>query len=204
MVDIKRIDTYKDDRFSKDVLYQHGAFLIDDRPYEVKIISNDEAIVYGEEQDKYSTLIEEFRFFSPHITVFKDKDGHIIKEYSKADIISIPLDMIQPSQFYVDKDKIKAIASFIKKSDDIIIQAMKCNERYIALDGHTRLYFAVMNGWHSVKAVLVDADDYIYDFVKEARDRAVYKPQDLVLLEHEDYVIKWHNFCEDYFKNRQG
>lgn len=204
MTDIKRIDKYKDDRFSKEVLYQHGAFLIDDRPYEVKIISKDEAIVCGEDPDKYSDLIEEFRFFSPHIAIFKDKDGYAIKEYPKANIVSIPLDALQPSQFYVDKDKIQAIASFIKKPDDIIIQAIEYNDHYIALDGHTRLYFAVMNGWSSVRAVLVSADDYVYDFVREATNRGVYKPQDLILLEHEEYVIKWHNFCDEYFKNRQG
>ena len=45
MIQIKRIDTYSDDRFSQEALYQHGCFLIDDLPFEIKIVSSKEAIV---------------------------------------------------------------------------------------------------------------------------------------------------------------
>lgn len=42
-MNIKRIDTYDDPRFSKEVLLQHGAFLVDGLPYEVEIVSESEA-----------------------------------------------------------------------------------------------------------------------------------------------------------------
>ncbi len=60
---------------------------------------------------------------------------------------------IQPSQSYVDKDKILSVSNFIHKPEDVIIQVLSYKERYISLDGHTRLYYAVTKGWNSVYAV---------------------------------------------------
>lgn len=92
MIQIKRIDTYSDDRFSQEALYQHGCFLIDDLPFEIKIVSSKEAIVYGKEKSLYSELIDEFRFYSPQITIFKDRKGNLIKDFAEPERISVLLD----------------------------------------------------------------------------------------------------------------
>ena len=120
-MEIKRINTYDDKRFSTHVLMQHGCFLINDVPYEVEIISNYEAIVKGDNRDYYLPLIEEFRFYTPHITKFYDDDKNIIIEYPKENIIEIELKNIQPSQFYVDRKKLSMIQEFIHEEKDIII-----------------------------------------------------------------------------------
>ena len=44
-MEIQRINSYVDKRFSEKVLLQHGCFLADDIPYEVEIISDHEASV---------------------------------------------------------------------------------------------------------------------------------------------------------------
>lgn len=105
-MDIKRINTYNDSRFSQNTLNQHGCFLADGIPYEIEIISEREAIVKGEKSDVFLPLIDEYRFFTPHITRFYDEKGDIIKEYPDADIFELNLEQIQPSQFYVDSSKI--------------------------------------------------------------------------------------------------
>ncbi len=69
-MDIKRIDSYSDPRFSQRVLYQHGCFLVDGKPYEIEIVSDCGAVVRGEDAAVLSELFYEFRFFTPHITVF--------------------------------------------------------------------------------------------------------------------------------------
>ena len=48
---------------------------------------------------------------------------------------------------------------------------MRHGERYISLDGHTRLFYAVQNGWDTVRAVEETADSYIFSFVEEAIKR---------------------------------
>lgn len=202
-MDIKRINNYTDKRFSQVVLNQHGCFLVDEDPYEIEIISDFEAVIRGKDSAAYPAVIEEFLFFTPHITVFYNEKREIVKQYKKAELLTLSLNEIQPSQFYVDKDKVEAVATFVDKGEDIIIQVSKYQDRYISLDGHTRLYYAVLQGFTSVRAVLAETDDCIFDFVKEAVKRGIYTPKDLVMLPHEEYQEKWNKYCDDYFSNKQ-
>ena len=57
-------------------------------------------------------------------------------------------------------------------------------------------------GFEKVRALLVEMDDSIYYFVEEAIKRNIKTPHDLVLLNHEEYVEKWHRFCDEYFENK--
>lgn len=198
-MDIVRVNSYHDPRFSQIVLNQHGAFLIDGCPYEVEIISSHEAIVRGCKQDFYPSLIEEFRFFAPHITVFYDEDKNIIKEHSPVELLSIPLKSIQPSQFFVDEEKLSAVSTFLTNPDDIIIQVLRQGDTYISLDGHTRLFYAVQRGWTHVRAIEEESADYIYGFVGEAKKQGIFSPYDLAVISHEQYEIKWNKFCDDFF-----
>ena len=198
-MEIKRINTYDDNRFSQTVLHQHGCFLVDGKPYEVEIISDYEAVISGEDQHGYAEIIEEFRFYTPHITLFYNRDGQIVKEYPRAPLLTLCLDQIQPSQFFVDEDKIAAISSFIHKPQDIIIQVLPNEDRFISLDGHTRLYYAVMKGWECVRAVVESSDDWVYKFVTEAQKRGIYTPKGMALVSHDEYEEKWNRFCDDFF-----
>ena len=47
-MEIQRIDSYTDPRFPQEVLYQHGAFLVDGAPWSFRVISDHEAEVTGE------------------------------------------------------------------------------------------------------------------------------------------------------------
>lgn len=195
---ITRIDTYQDNRFSQNVLCQHGCFLVDDVPYEVEIVSDSEAVVRGADPDIYGAVIDDFRFYTPHITRFYDGNRCIVKEFPAKQFFTLRLEQIQPSQFYVDKDKIAAIGSFIQRPDDIIVQVLPHQGRYISLDGHTRLYYAVMNGWESVRAVAETSDEWVYGFVEEAMKRGIHAPKDLIPVSHEEYEEKWNRFCDDF------
>lgn len=203
-MEIERINNYQDSRFLQKVLYQHGCFLVNDFPYEVEIISDFEAVIRGADQAVYLTVIDEFRFYAPHITCFYNENRCVVKEFPPMQLYNIELKQLQPSQFYVDEDKIAAVSNFIHNADDIIIQVLPYGNRYISLDGHTRLYYAVTKGWKTVRAVLETADDYIYDFVKEAKKRNIYTPYDLILVNHNEYTIKWHQFCDGYFAERRA
>ena len=198
-MEIKRINSYDDNRFSQTVLNQHGCYLADGMPYEVEIISDYEAVISGVDQAVYAEIIEEFRFYTPHITRFYNRDGQIVKEYPRAPLLTLCLDQIQPSQFFVDEDKIAAISSFIHKPQDIIIQVLPNEDRFISLDGHTRLYYAVMKGWECVRAVVESSDDWVYKFVTEAQKRGIYTPKEMTLVSHDEYEEKWNRFCDQFF-----
>lgn len=202
-MDIMRINTYDDPRFSAEALRQHGCFLVDGKPCEVLIIAEDTARITGAEEAALPALIEAFRFNAPHITRFVDEQGTLVRTFPPRTLLTISLTDIQPSQFYVDEEKLAAVRSFISHPEDIIVQVLPHAERYIALDGHTRLYLAVMEGWTHVRAVTEETDEYIFYFAAEARKRGICTPADMPLISHAEYEIKWNRFCDDYFSHQQ-
>ena len=199
-MEIERINLYYDERFSKKVLLQHGCFLVDrNSPYEVEIISDFEAVIRGEDRSLYPEMIERFRFYAPQIIKFLDTDGKLVAEYPQAQLLAVHMDQIQPSQFFVDEDKIAAVSTFIREAQVIIIQVLPYDGRYISLDGHTRLYYAVMKGWSQVRAVIASSDDWVYKFVEEAKKRGITTPKGMSLVRHIEYEEKWNRLCDEFF-----
>ncbi len=202
-MDITRIDAYDDPRFSAEALRQHGCFLIDGTPCEVLIIAEDTARITGAEEAAIPALIEAFRFNAPHITHFVDVTDRLLQAFPPRELLTLPLSDIQPSQFYVDKEKLAAVRSFIRQPEDIIIQVLPHAGRYISLDGHTRLYLAVIESWTHVRAVTEETDEYIYAFAAQAQKRGIHTPADMSLVPHAEYEVKWNRFCDEFFSNQQ-
>lgn len=202
-MDIQRIDNYTDARFSKTVLFQHGAYLFGEDPYEVEITGADTAVVRGKDPAQYGALIETFRFHSPHIVCFYDENGAQIAAYPAPEIVEIALDLIQPSQFFIDEEKLAAIRTFVQKPEDIVVQVIPYGERFISLDGHTRLYLATQRGYPAVKAVISETDGWVRTFVREAERRGIRSPKDLVLLSHDQYEVLWNQYCDEVFSGER-
>jgi hypothetical protein len=202
--EIERINSYDDARFDKDILRQHGAFIVDGKyKCSFRIINQDSAIVYFDKGINVDKLIDEFRFYSEHIVNFYYENMELIKSFPPKETFYINIKDIQPSQFFVDMDKVKAVESFIKSEEDICIPLAKIDDCFVSQDGHTRLYYAVKKGYSRVRGYIIEAGDYIEEFAEEARKRKVYSPYDLKLLCHEEYKVKWNKFCEDFFRDRQ-
>ena len=209
-MEIQRINTYKDDRFPKEILLQHGAFVIDGHQICMfKIIDHYSAEIYFDQDMEILPVIKEFREYAEHITRFYDKNHNKIVEYPPISVKSLPLDQIQPSQFFVDEDKVAAVSTFIYGPEDVIIP-VAYDERigkYLSLDGHSRLYYAAVQGWETVRAFETTPGSYIYAFSiyafsDEARRRGVFHAKDIVSLSHQAYVQQWYSFCDDFFANQ--
>lgn len=198
--EIQRINEYNDPRFSPAVLRQHGAFLVNGVPCEVEVTGPDCAVVRGDARAFYPQLIEDFRFYAEHISRFYDAKGNLLAGFSPVERFPVKLLDIQPSQFYVDKDKLAAVRSFVTEPEDVVIPVMVQDGRYISLDGHTRLAAALDAGFHQVFAFLTKGGDYILAFAGEARKRGVYDPSGLKRVSHEEYQTLWNQFCEDFLK----
>lgn len=203
-MDIERINSYTDPRFPQEILNQHGAFIADGKyPCSFRITDETSAEVDYHDYSQIAPLIENFRFYAEHITSFRDKSGNIIAEFPKVNIFSLSTDLIQPSQFYADEDKVKAVSGFIRSGTDIVIPVMKKDGRYISLDGHTRLYYAHTQGWKTVRAFEAEVNGYVLEFVEEAKKRGVISVEKMELLPHSEYEIKWNKFCDDFFASKK-
>lgn len=201
-MDIERINSYDDPRFSKEILLQHGGFIIDGKyPCSFKIIDGNTARVDYHDYSRIAPIIDNFRFYAEHINIFCDKNGKVIASFEPVQLKTYPLEDIQPSQFYVDEDKIKAVSRFIGSGEDIAVPVMldRSAGRYISLDGHTRMYYAYLHGYKNIKVFESETNDFVFRFAEEAMKRGVHKVSDMVLLSHGEYEIKWNKFCNDFF-----
>ena len=198
-MEIKRVTEYNNPLFSEIVLKQRGAFLIDEEPYEIEIISSDSALVRGKNRENFKKLIEYFRYYSPHILNYFDEDDKKIISFEKEPLLILEVDKIQPSQFYIDEDKVNALKGFIKNSKDIVIQVVKSDDGYICVDGHTRLFIAFLKNFKTVLAIETEFDDDTNYFVSQTKKRNIFTIKDLKLVSHSDYKKLWNDFCDSYF-----
>ncbi|MPN55585.1 hypothetical protein SDC9_203269 [bioreactor metagenome] len=128
----------------------------------------------------------------------------MLKEFPHKNLIEIDIFELQPSQFFVNEDKVNAVSSFVNSSKDVVIPIIKKDEMIIVLDGHTRLYAASMKGIKTVFVFDTETEQYIYDFVQEAQRRNIKNVSDLKRLSHEDYEKEWYSYCDNYIKDKKG
>ena len=93
-MEIKRLNSYSDARFSDLSLRQHGCYLVDGLPCEVLILSQDTARITGASDNALTPLIDAFRFHAPHITRFVDAQGHLLHCFPPRELMTISLDDI--------------------------------------------------------------------------------------------------------------
>lgn len=193
---IERINSYSDPRFRTEILCQHGAFIIDGTfPCEVEITGQETAVVRCASPSFYEPVIEEFRYYAEHISYFYDTCGRLLKAYEPKELFWLNPEDIQPSQFFVDEEKIKAIVSFIHSPSDVILPLVQYHDRYLSLDGHTRLYIAKEKGFTRISGFLTDTEEYIYKFAQEAEKREIFTINDVKPLSHKQYQIEWLQCC---------
>ncbi|MCM1540167.1 MAG: hypothetical protein NC121_02780 [Blautia sp.] len=202
-MEIQRINEYVDERFEQEILRQHGAFLADGRPCSFRILDGHSARVYYHDYADMEEILDPFRFYTGHISRFYTKDGRLLKEYEEVETFDLSVSQIQPSQFYIDQDKLQAVGSFIRKPEDIVIPVLEHEGRYVSADGHTRLYLAYRRGYGHVRAFLEkDPGGYLLEFAREAESRGIFHVEDMKLLFHEEYEVKWNQFCDDFFDRK--
>lgn len=154
----------------------------------------------------YSALSESEEFkgrvgYSISYAISTDRRRKGYMEEALRNLINSMFQSSEADYFFIDKTKIEAVKTFIHEPDDIVIQAKPWNDRYISLDGHTRLYLAVEKGYKTVKATISESDDWVWPFVEEAAKRGITTPKDMQLLPHDQYEIQWNQYCNSIFEN---
>ncbi|MGI6239681.1 MAG: hypothetical protein ACOYI5_08665 [Christensenellales bacterium] len=189
------------DLFSEKEL-AHGAccFYTEDRKCKyIFAISGRGATLYANTDQYIDQAIEEFLFYSGFITSIRDAKGNVIAERTPSEPFLCDIKAIQPSQFYVNIEKLNRCKTWIKSQKDIIIPIIRKHDRIISLDGHTRLRAALDLGYASAYVYLSPFDKTIFHFVDEAIRRGIYGVRDMELVSGDEYKLKWDKFCDDLF-----
>lgn len=201
-MEIQRIDGYDDSRFPREVLWQHGAFLVDGAPWAFRVISGHEAVVSAAALDPAALeeVVEDFRFYARHITTFYDEMGRRLLQLPPVDRREVETGSLQPSQFSVDREKCAAVGHFIHSAADLVIPVTTLEDGALCvLDGHTRLYEAWRRGIRTAMVIDVPGWEGIAGFVREARKRGIFHIQDMALYSPQEQNEKWHDWCDAYF-----
>lgn len=66
---------------------------------------------------------------------------------------------------------------------------------------HTRLRAALDLGYNCIYVYTDDCGEYIKSFVNEAIKRIIRNISSMEILSNEEYRLKWHKFCDDFFTN---
>jgi len=162
-------------------------------------INGREATLRTNTNQYIAQAIEEFLFYSGFVTIIKDKDGNILHNRTIPQPYWLEIAKIQPSQFYINQQKLNSCKKWIKSPQDIFIPIAIKDDKAISLDGHTRLKAAIDFGYTSVLVYPDDYDDTIFHFVDEAVRRKISSAYDMEVINSDEYKTKWDKFCDDLF-----
>ena len=165
-------------------------------------IKGRQATLFADTKQYIPQVLEEFLFYSGFVTTIKDKSGDILLARAETKSFLMEIQKIQPSQFYISEEKLKSCKKWIKCPEDVYIPIVFRDGQAISLDGHTRMRAAMDLGYTHVYTYLDEYDNYIFCFVDEAIKRQINSISDMEIVCDEDYKIKWHKYCDDFFKKQ--
>ncbi len=182
-----------------DYLYDNNEKIIitiDKIKYEF-IINNQEAIVSFNDNKYILDAVEILRKEKSYIYKFHSKDNSFYQEFDYVYTFKLPIKIIQPSKFFIDKDLLEKIDDKIDKNN-VYLPVAIINDEYVLLDGHTLLYSLNQNYVKMVNVYISDYKEYIPDFVYIAKENNIKSIDKLDLVNHDDYNKYWNEFLKQF------
>jgi len=174
-------------------------FYSEDKAYKYFFeINGREAVLFTNTEQYISKVIDEFLFYSGFINLIKDEEGNVLHKRTIEPYL-LEISKIQPSQFYINQQKLESCKKWIKSLKDIFIPIAIKDGKTISLDGHTRIKAAIDLGYTSVFVYPDEYDDTIFHFVDEAVRRNINSVYNMEVISGEEYKVKWDKFCDELF-----
>lgn len=115
------------------------------------------------------------------------------------------IDKIQPSQFYISKDKLESVLEWFNAKDLSNFEPVplkRLNGEVIYTDGHTRAIAAYMNGLKAIPFYW-DEDDLDWTAyeccVRACKEQNIVSIRDLInrIVPKEQYEAMWYAWCDE-------
>ncbi len=161
------------------------------------IIKKQEATVIANDYDNIEEIVEFVRRLRPHIYKFHSPNNTYYQEFDIVYSFKLPIKIIQPSKFFIDKDLLEKIDDKIDKNN-VYLPVAIINDEYVLLDGHTLLYSLNQNYVKMVNVYISDYKEYIPDFVYIAKENNIKSIDKLDLVNHDDYNKYWNEFLKQF------
>lgn len=120
-----------------------------------------------------------------------------------AQVFSMPLAKLQPSQLYINEGKLRLARSWFDSGDRMSMDPIPVKEldgRIVMTDGHTRAVLAYLSGWENVpvywETYELSWNAYRLD-IKWCDEESIHSPIDLAerIVPHKDYERLWRKRC---------
>lgn len=162
------------------------------------MVNGMEAVIKSDDLKYALDAIGEFRIYNKQVTKFKDEFNNFYKAFDDIFSFKLPINVIQPSSFFVDLKKIELYDEYLDL-ENVYLPVAIINEEYVLLDHHNMLYFLNENNVKLVNVFITDYESYINDFVYLAKENNIFNVKGLKALNHEDYETYTKNFYDEYF-----
>ncbi len=167
--------------------------------FEFEIMKN-EAIITCDSLTFIEEAIIEFRKNKFYITTFYTKDRTFYKSFDPVFTFKLPIKVIQPCHFFIDKNHLKELEKHIK-AEEIYLPVAIIDDEYVLIQGETLLYYLYINDYKMVNVYIDSYPPHLIDFIYLAKENNIFNISNLKLLSHEEYETYWGNFYNDYFHN---
>ena len=164
-------------------------------------LRGDEAIIKFSDLDYIEVAVKAFRKYNKYIYKFSTNDKSFYEELDRVFTFKLPIKCIQPSEFFIDKERLEVIENNLD-DDNIYIPVAIINDEYVALDGHTRLYAMNQNYSRLVNVYIDSYSEDILDFIYIAKEHNITTIAQMPVLPHDEYEEVWGGFLKDYYNNK--
>lgn len=122
-----------------------------------------------------------------------------------ADYQAVKLSCVQPSQFYISEEKLRAIEAWFDPNDLSIFEPIPIkllDGELVSTDGHTRCVAAMLHGLDVVPFVWEEEDldwEMYRRCVVACKERKIFSACDLKnrIISAADYKIQWDQWCDE-------
>jgi hypothetical protein len=133
----------------------------------------------------------------PYVNKIYSKDNSYFEEFDYVYTFKLPIKIIQPSKFFIDKNIVDEIGDTINE-ENMYFPVQIINDEYVLLDGHTRLYCLNENYVKMVNVYLYKAEPHISDFVYIAKEGNIKNISSVHVLDHEQYELYWNQLLDQF------
>ena len=181
---------YNNSFYMKDNLSLGNCITIEDKNekfyYEFEI-NKDRALIKYNSILHIKDAINEFRKYNMQVTTFYNSDHSFYMAFDPIFTFKLPIDILQPSKFFIDKEKLDTIEKHLE-NELLFVPVTIIDDEYVLLDGHARCMYLLLNDYKMVDVYMQKEDSNTKEYVYIAKENNLFKIKNMEILSHEDYL----------------
>lgn len=140
--------------------------------FEFEVNKNQAKIIIADKMSIILDVINEFRKNDSFINIFYNEDRTFYKAFDEKFTFKLPINIIQPSKFFVNKERLNAISSYLMDKE-IYLPVTIINDEYVLVDGHARLLAKYLEDQKMINVYVVDSNLVLDNLVYIAKEHNI-------------------------------